>query len=82
MLWSIGSVYFLGNHCKYFIQFHIVLCHTEHWQFDVNCVNVLTSMAAKLFPYSALHFPKAQHWWGPFGVVGTHTWEEPQDPIL
>lgn len=50
MLWSIGSIYFLGNHCKYFIQFHIVLCSTEHWRFDVNSVNVLTSMAAAFFP--------------------------------
>lgn len=50
MLWSTGSVYFLGNHCKYFIQFHIVLCSTEHWWFDVNSVNVLTSVAATFFP--------------------------------
>lgn len=53
MLWSIGSVYFLGNHCKYFIQFHIVFCSTEHWRFDVNSVNVLTFMAATLFPPAA-----------------------------
>lgn len=82
MLWRTGSVYFLGNHCKYFIEFHIVLYSTEHWRFDVNSVNVFTSMAATSFPLQCPVFPKAQCWQGLSGMVGALTWEEQQDPIL
>lgn len=90
MLWSTGSVYFLGNHCKYFIQFHIVLCSTEHWWFDVNSVNVLTSVAATFFPPAApcafqrLGVGRAHsvRWdRSPGGSGGTPSWEEARSRV-
>lgn len=63
------------------MPFHIVLCSTKHWQFDVKSVNVLTSMAATLSPCRALCFPKAWSWQGLFSMAGTLTWGKYRTPF-
>lgn len=82
MLWSIGSICFLGNHCKYFIQFHIVLCSTKHWRFDVNSVNVLTSMAVTLLPLQSPVLSKGLELAGPIWHAGNAHLGVVQDPIF
>lgn len=82
MLWSIGSVCFLGNHCKYFIQFHIVLCSTKRWRFDVNSVNVLTSMAATAVPLQSSVLSKGLELAGPSWQGGNAHLGVVQDPLF
>lgn len=82
MLWSIGSVCFLGNHCKYFIQLHIVLCSTKPWRFDVNSVNVLTSMAVTLLPLQSPVLSKGLELAGLIWHGGNTHLGVVQDPIF